>query len=38
MANELLLLKRNADSKGYRVEERFPLLNQVKKLEQASLF
>ena len=38
MASELLLLKRNEDTKGYRVEERFPLLNQVKKLEQASLF
>ncbi len=38
MVNELILLKRNEDSKGYRVFERFPLLNQVKKLEQASLF
>lgn len=38
MANELILLKRKEDSKGYRVVDRFPLLNQVKKLEQASLF
>lgn len=38
MVNELLLLKRKEGSKGYKVIERFPLLNQVKKLEQASLF
>ncbi len=38
MVNELILLKRKEDSKGYRVVEKFPLLNQVKKLEQASLF
>jgi hypothetical protein len=38
MVNELLLLKRKEGSKGYKVVEGFPLLNQVKQLEQASLF
>ena len=38
MVNELLLLKRKEGGKGYKVVERFPLLNQVNKLEQASLF
>ncbi len=38
MVNEILLLKRPEGSNGYKIMERFPLLNQVKKLEQASMF
>jgi len=36
--NEILLLKKKDGSNGYKIIERFPLLNQVNKLQQASLF
>lgn len=36
--NELLLLKRKEGNNGYKMLERLPLLSQVKKLEQASMF
>ena len=38
MVKELLLLKKKDGSNGYKTIERFPLLNQVNKLEQASMF
>ena len=38
MVNEILLLKKKDGSNGYKTIERFPLLNQVNKLEQASMF
>jgi 2'-5' RNA ligase len=36
--NEMLLLKRREGTNGYKTLARFPLLSQVKKLEQASMF
>jgi len=38
MVNEILLLKKKEGTNGYKTIERFPLLNQVRKLEQASIF
>ena len=38
MVNEMLLLKRREGTNSFKVMERFPLLNQIKKLEQASMF
>ena len=35
---ELQLLKRKDGGNGYKISERFPLLNNVKRLEQASMF
>ena len=36
--NELLLLKRKEGTNGYKLLERLPLLNNIKRLEQASMF
>ena len=36
--NELLLLKRKEGNNGYKMLERLPLLNNIKRLEQASMF
>lgn len=36
--NEILLLKKKEGSNGFKTIERFPLLNQVHKLKQASMF
>ena len=38
MVNEISLLKRKEGSNGYKTIGQFPLLNQVNKLEQASMF
>ncbi|MFP5041894.1 2'-5' RNA ligase family protein [Parasediminibacterium sp. JCM 36343] len=38
MVNELMLLKRAEGRKGYKMVANFPLLNQITKLVQASMF